>query len=161
MEKRLLLGEGGVSGSPVAEVFFLFCGLVTGGFPFNGGVAARDSGWRPTFFEGSSFLPLAMVTERRDVPQGVEGDTSRNQGERERLLDDLPLYQGLKVAMYRGPRGTHKGVDGMSGRRVVRVEGVIRGKQTLVQRRGVMGTCLLVRSREMWRERTGRGAIKI
>jgi len=68
---------GGPLESPVAGVIFLICGLVTGGFPFSRGVSARDSGWRPSFFEGPGFLPLgAMVMEGRDVPQGGEGSTS-------------------------------------------------------------------------------------
>ena len=61
---------GGPLESPVAGVFFLICGLVTGGFPFSGGVSARDSSWCPSFFGGPGFLPLgAIVTEGRDVPQ--------------------------------------------------------------------------------------------
>jgi len=57
----------------VAGFFFLSCGLVTGGFPFSGGVSVRDSGWRPSFFGGPGFLPLgAMVAGGGLRPKGVE-----------------------------------------------------------------------------------------
>jgi len=90
---------GGPSESPVAGVFFLICGLVTGGFPFSGGcVSARDSGWHPSFFGGPGFLPLgAMVMEGRDVPQGGGGRTSGDQRKGEGLLCYIKLYQELKV----------------------------------------------------------------
>jgi len=64
--------SGGPLGSPVAGVFFLSCGLVTGGFPFSGGVSVRDSSWRPSFFGGPGFLPLgAMVAEGGLRPKEV------------------------------------------------------------------------------------------
>jgi len=57
----------------VAGFFFLSCGLVTGGFPFSGGVSARDSGGCPSFFGGPGFLPLgAMVAGGGLRPKGVE-----------------------------------------------------------------------------------------
>jgi len=79
-------GEGGwPSASPVAGVFFLICGFVTGGFPFSRGVSVRDSVWRPSFFGGPSFLPLgAMVEGRRDVPQEGEGSMGRTAREKEK-----------------------------------------------------------------------------
>jgi len=82
----------------VAGVFFLSCGLVTGGFPFSGGVSVRDSSWRPSFFGGPGFLPLgAMVAEGWVVPQGSGGGMSGDQREGEGLLCNVEFYQEPKV----------------------------------------------------------------
>jgi len=105
-------GEGGwPSASSVAGVFFLICGFVTGGFPFSGGVAARDSVWRPSFFGGPSFLPLgAMVEGRRVVPQeGVGSMGQDKQRKEEGLLCYIKSYQENESKLYiENPRRNHK-----------------------------------------------------
>jgi len=73
--------------SPVAGVFFLICGLVTGGFLFSGGVSARDSGWHPSFFGGLDFLPLGAMVKEGGVPQGGVNRRRRAvRGREEKLL---------------------------------------------------------------------------
>jgi len=87
--------SGGPSESPVAGVFFLSCVLVTGGFPFSGGVSLRDSSWCPSFFEGPSFLPLgAMVRGGKALPQeGGGGAVRQSEGGREDYFIRFKLCQ--------------------------------------------------------------------
>jgi len=105
----------------VAGFFFLSCDLVTGGFPFSGGVSVRDSGVRPSFFGRPCFLPLgAMVAGGGLRSKGVGAVRAEIRGEGESPCYSVTLYQGREVNFkVRGPKGAHKGVCFVQEARVV------------------------------------------